>query len=87
MRTRDMLGRVFTTPGELISYTGGSRFEEALARTVIDGRIPFLVVEVTKLPQRRVRILQVLSAGSMHWIVFHRSGDLKELRHAWDRAQ
>jgi hypothetical protein len=87
MRTRDMLGRVFTAPSELYGYSGGTRFEEARHLTMLDGRIPFMVVEVTKLPQRRTRILQVLSGGTMYWIVFNRSDDFKELRHAWDRAQ
>lgn len=87
MRTRDMLGRVFTAPSELYGYSGGTRFEEARHLTMLDGRIPFLVVEVTKLPQRRTRILQVLSGSTMYWIVFNRSDDFKELRHVREGAQ
>lgn len=80
MRTREILGRVFTMNGSMYARTGGMRFDEAYQQVVLDCRDPFLVVDIIKLPQSRVRILQVLSRGKMHWITFDRAGDSKLLR-------
>jgi hypothetical protein len=68
MRTRDMLGKMFTTGESMFAWLGGARLEDAQERAFLDGRVPFLVVEVMSIPQRRQRYVRILQAGTSAWI-------------------
>lgn len=68
MRTRDMLGKMFTTGESMFAWLGGARLEDAQERAFLDGRVPFLVVEVMSIPQRRQRYVRILQAGISAWI-------------------
>lgn len=69
MRTRDMLGKMFTTDESMFAWLGGGgRLEDAQERAFIDGRVPFLVVEVMSVPRRRERYVRILQAGTSAWI-------------------
>lgn len=68
MRTRDMLGKLFTMDGVSYGSTGGARFEDARDPIWLDMKVPFLVVEVMSIPQRRNRYVRVLQNGTSAWI-------------------
>ena len=67
MRTRDMLGKMFTMRETMVAWIGG-RIEDAQEHAFLDGQVPFLVVEVMSIPQRRQRYVRILQAGTSAWI-------------------
>lgn len=62
-----MLGKMFTTGETMVAWIGG-RIDDIQEHAFLDGRVPFLVVEVMSIPQRRQRYVRILQAGISAWI-------------------
>lgn len=63
-----MLGKVFTMDGFSYGSTGGARLEDARDPVWLDMKVPFLVVEVMSIRQRRSRYIRILQGGTSAWI-------------------
>lgn len=82
-----MLGKMFTSGESMFAWLGGARLEDAQERVFLDGRVPFLVVEVMSVPQRRERYVRILQAGTSAWISIRPFyDDLRPVQEATDAA-
>ena len=62
-----MLGKLFTTDGSMFGWSGG-HIEDAQEPVLLDGCVPFLVVEVMSIPHQRNRYVRILQNGTSAWI-------------------